>query len=99
MIDAVPDSASAPSGAGDQQHAVSCAGLRDWVRGAQRGAQLSCGEGITWALAAGPAVARLVGELAEKGFLTPHRQRNPETRALLHLVQRTQRRLVPGEVL
>lgn len=94
MIDAALPTPSPPAAA-----PLSCAQLREWVRAAQRGARLPCGEGASWALAAGPAVTKLVGELAARGFLTPHRSRDRASRALVHLVMRSARPVLPGEVL
>ena len=76
---------------------VTCARLRDWVRGAKPNARLPIGSGFHAKEAYRSAELReYVLMLAEMGLLTPHISRAGDAGLPLYLVQRTRRPVPAG---
>lgn len=89
-------SVDAPALAAEPAALPDTAQLRAWVAAAQPNARLVYGLGGVVAQSCRPRVRELVWELAEKGFVTPHRCKlaNGEVG---QIVQRTHRPLLKGE--
>lgn len=78
---------------------LSCEGLREWVRGAQPGARLEYARGTVLAEVCERTLRELVMKLAEAGYLSPHRSRDPESRSFVHIVVRGSRPVLKGAAL